>query len=400
MKSIIKYILLLIIPLLMIGGLTTSCDKDDEGIEITGTPVVKYIRSTNPDQADSLIVGAFMGSLIAVVGENLGHTREMWFNDQKATLNPAYVTNNSILVNVPSTVPSEVTNYIRFVFSDDTELLYDFSVNVPGPELASVKSEYVPDGGILVLHGDFFFEPEVIFPGDLQGQLVEVEKTSIQVVVPDGATVGPIVVKTNFGKATSSFIFRDDRNILLDFDAIVHETWTAKIAGGNDLPEITPVSGNYAYFKNDDFGAWQWVNEMTLQYWAPRGRGNVPVATGNINDLVLRFETNVPIEWKEVRMEIFFAPFSEDHGRDLPSTAMARWKPWVNGPFKTDGWVTISIPLSEFKYNKDDASDDEIGTAALENLTSLTNITMMMFGPAEGTNPVLVAVDNVRVVPL
>ncbi len=391
--------MLLIIPALMVGGLTTSCEKDDEGIKITGTPVVKYVRSTNPEQADSLIVGAFMGSLIAVVGENLGHTREMWFNDQKATLNPSYITNETILVNVPSTVPSEVNNKIRFVFSDDTELLYDFSVNVPGPEIATVKSEYVADGGTMRLEGDFFFEPKVIFPGDLEGTVTASDKTWLEVTVPAGASSGPVVVQTTFGKATSDFIFRDDRNILLDFDQKIHETWTAPIAGEGDFAEITPVSGKYAYFKNDNFGAWQWVNEMTLQYWAPRGGGNVPVATGSVNDLVLKFEANVPIEWQEVRMEIFFGPYAEDHGRDVAGTAIARWRPWKSGSYKTDGWVTVTIPLSEFKYNKDDPTDDEIGSASIDNLSSLTNITMMMFGPAEGTNPVFVAVDNVRVVP-
>ena len=60
-----------------------------------------------------------------------------------------------------------------------------------------------------------------------------------------------------------------------------------------------------------------WTNELTLQYWAPRNpRGNVPVAKGQVSDLVFRFEANVPIEWKDVRMEIFFGPYAEDHGRD------------------------------------------------------------------------------------
>ena len=46
-----------------------------------------------------------MGSLVAIVGENLQNTRELWFNDQKANLSPTYITSKTILVNVPSTVP-------------------------------------------------------------------------------------------------------------------------------------------------------------------------------------------------------------------------------------------------------------------------------------------------------
>ncbi len=66
-------------------------------------------------------------------------------------------------------------------------------------------------------------------------------------------------------------------------------------------------------------------------------------------------------------MEIFFGPFAEDHGRDAPGTVFARWKPWKTGPYKTDGWVTVSIPLTEFKYGKDDADDNETGTTSISN---------------------------------
>lgn len=388
-----QFLTLLLLISVTVG--VVSCDKD-EPLANNGTPVVHYIRSTDPGKSDSLIVGSFMGSLIAIVGDNLGGTRELWFNDQQANLNPTYITDKTIIVNVPSTVPAEVTNKMRFVFADGTEMLYDFSVNVPAPQLNSIKCEYVPDGSTVILEGDFFFEPiQVKFPGDLVAQVVSLDKTRLEVTVPDGAGAGPISVQTNFGKANSTFFFRDNRNILLDYDGKNHETWTAPI--GNSDP--APCANNYAFFKHAADGAWMWTNELTMQYWAPRGRGNVPVATGDVNDLVLKFEANVPIEWKDVRMEIFFGPFAEDHGRDQPGTVFARWRPWATGPFKTDGWITVSIPLTEFKYGKDDPDDGNAGTKKIENLSSLTNVTMMLFGPANGPNPVHIAIDNVRIVP-
>lgn len=393
--NIKKYLVLFFLPLLLIG---TSCEEDDSVVPV-GNPAVHYIRATNPLKADSLLVGAFMGDLIAIVGNDLGATKELWFNDQKATLNPAYITDKTILVNVPSTVPSEVTNKMRFVFSDGSELTHDFSVNVPGPIITGVKSEYVPDGGTLVLEGDFFFEPKVIFPDDLEGTVTLVEKTKIEVTVPDGATTGQIAVKTNFGTTKSSFIFRDDRNIILNFDDKVHESWTAPIAYASDNPTPAPVSGNYAFFKHDADGAWMWVNELTMQYWAPRGKGNVPVATGIPSDLVFKFEVNVPIEWRDVRMEIILTSYVESDGRSDPRAVHARWKPWKNGPFKTEGWETVSIPLTEFKYGPDDGDSDEVGTRKIEDLSKLTNVVMMLFGPADGANPVHIAFDNIRIVP-
>ncbi|MCB0534320.1 MAG: hypothetical protein H6574_07190 [Lewinellaceae bacterium] len=393
MKSLTIYGILLALLASLAGGIS-ACKKDDTTLS-EGLPVVHYVRSTDPGKSDSLLVGSFMGSLIAIVGENLKSTRALWFNDQQAVLNPAYITNTTILVNVPSTVPSEVTDKMRFVTADGSEYLYDFKVNVPAPEITSTKCEYVPDGGTMILYGDFFFDPKVIFPGDLEGEITLAEKTKIEVTVPAGAGVGPITVQTNFGKAKSRFYFRDDRNIILDYDVKIHETWTAPIESANP----SGCSGKFAHFKNSANGAWQWANELTMQYWAPRGRGNVPVAVGSKDDLVFKFECNVPSEWRDVRMEIFFGPYAEDHGRDLPGTAIARWQPWKSGPYKTDGWITVSIPLSEFKYGKDDPADDPNGTKSLGNLATLTNVTMMLFGPAEGTNPVDIAFDNVRIVP-
>lgn len=399
MKPFIKYISFLLLPLLLVG-IFASCEKDEESTVDSSKAAIYYIRSTDPAKSDSLIVGAFMGSLIAVVGDNLQDTKELWFNDQKATLNPTYITRKTILVNVPNTVPTQVSNKMKLVFGDGNQLEYDFSVNVPSPNITSIKCEYVPAGGKAVLVGDFFFEPiKVIFPGDVQGEIVSVEKTKIEVTVPEGATSGPITIQTNFGKAKSSFYFRDDRNILLDYDTKLHETWTAPIAKPSDNPTPAPVSGDYAFFKHAADGAWLWTNELTMQYWAPRGRGKVPVATGAVSDLVFKFEANV-MEWKDVRMEIFFGPYAEDHGRDAPGTAMARWQPWKDsGSYKTDGWVTVSIPLSEFKFGKDDPENEVNGTKKIENLSSLTNVTMMLFGPAQGTNPVYIAIDNVRIVP-
>lgn len=394
-----KYIALLMIPVLSLGLLTTSCEKEETTVAV-GNPKVKYIRTTDPAKADSLLVGAFMGSLIAIVGEDLAATREVWFNDQQATLNPAYITNETILVNVPSTVPSDVTNKIRFVFSDGSEMLYDFSVNVPGPVISGIKSEFVPDGGLAEIHGDFFFEPKVIFPGDLEAEIVFVDKTVLQATVPEGAEPGPIEIRTKFGTSKSSFLFRDDRNILVNFDDRLHETWTAPIISA-DNPDLPPCDGNFAVFKHDADGPWMWTNELTMQYWAPRGRGNEPVATGAVSDLVFKFEVNSR-EWHDIRMEIFFGPSAEDHGRDAPATAIARWKPWEDGNYVTDGWETVTIPLSEFKFYKDDPADAVNGTRGIENLSSLANLTVMIFGPNEATdstNPIYVAVDNFRVAP-
>src|SRR6188508_141794 len=122
MKSINK-ILLVLIMLTGVAGIFIACDKNNDD---SGTPSVNYVRITRPESSDSLLIGAGQGLLIAIVGNNLKNTSEIWFNDQQAVLTPTYITNTSILVSVPSQIPKKITNKMRLVFSDGKELLYDF----------------------------------------------------------------------------------------------------------------------------------------------------------------------------------------------------------------------------------------------------------------------------------
>src|SRR5699024_6442994 len=105
----------------------------------------------NPAAADSLLESAYLGNLIAVMGENLGDVKELWFNDQLATLIPTYITNKSILVNVPNNAPVEITNQMRLVFGNGSELLHGFKVDIPAPEVTSMSNEYEKVGEIAVI---------------------------------------------------------------------------------------------------------------------------------------------------------------------------------------------------------------------------------------------------------
>jgi hypothetical protein len=89
MKKIYRSILLLSIAVAMVS-VYSSCSKEDN-LPNNGQPRIRYVRVTNPVSSDSLLTGAFQGNLIAIMGENLQSTIEIWFNDQKATLTPTYI---------------------------------------------------------------------------------------------------------------------------------------------------------------------------------------------------------------------------------------------------------------------------------------------------------------------
>ncbi|MFT3935430.1 MAG: IPT/TIG domain-containing protein [Chitinophagaceae bacterium] len=214
MKNILKPVLWLI-AVIGTAGIYASCTKDNSPAQ----PVIKYVRITNPASSDSLLVGAFQGGQIAIIGENLGDATEIWFNDQKAVLTPTYITNTTILVNVPNQIPKVITNKLKIVFSDGRVLLYDFKVLISEPVLKSMDCEYVATGNEATLRGDFFYEPlTVTFTGGVKGEITSITDKILKVRIPNGALPGQVTVKTNFGEVKSDFWFRDNRNIIISSD--------------------------------------------------------------------------------------------------------------------------------------------------------------------------------------
>jgi hypothetical protein len=252
MKTFLKYILICLLPTTA-GLAVVSCD--DEETSSTGTPVIDYVRVTDPTASDSLLGSGYMGAMVAIIGNNLGGIREIRFNDQQAFVNPNYVTDNSILVVVPNLPPAEVNDLITLNFKNGTSIEHRFVVDIPAPVLQSMNSEYVDDRAVAVLNGDFYFEPiTVTFSGGLNAEVLEVDKTQLRVRVPEGAGVGPITVSTNFGTTVSDYYFRDDRNIFINSDPYIG-WWRESLVTSTLGPE--PISGNYIYVRQT-ISEWQW----------------------------------------------------------------------------------------------------------------------------------------------
>lgn len=395
MKTL-KYLLLLFVTICFAF---TSCNEDDDQ---GGDPKVKFIRVTDPNQADSLIEKASMGSLIAIIGENLGSVKEIWFNDQKALVTPTYVTESSILVNIPGLPPKDINNKMTMKLRDGRSFEFDFVVSIPAPVLSGIKCEYVPDGEIVELMGDFFFDPKVYFTGDVEAEVVEFTQKLIKVKVPEGAQVGPIEVKTSFGKIKSGFRFRDDAGVLLNMDDKLGAGWHWHPEHIQSDP--AGVSGKYYKFYDNDLDNDEWNDgAMEADLWGKSaGRPEGPLWEGGITGKALRFEANVIEEWAGGYMQFIFAPWDNENNdaHTMNDFVKGLWKPWDGAPdgkFKTEGWITVTIPLEEFKYDHN-ANDLSKQLLYPNNCGSLS---IFIRGKVSvDVNPIHILIDNVRVVDL
>ena len=115
--------------------------------------------------------------------------------------------------------------------------------------------EYVAEGDIAYIQGLYFVNEDanplkVTFTGDVDGEIVSHDVNNIAVKVPAGAQPGPVRVTSVYGTGESSLNFRDNRNIILDFDTLFpdggyNHGWHAGAGYGTE----EGISGQYLIFK-------------------------------------------------------------------------------------------------------------------------------------------------------
>ncbi len=396
-----------------VGGFS-SCE-DDCGCD----PVISHILPSKAASKDSIIASAASEEFIVIVGENLAAVTQVLFdNVPVTTLNPAFITDNYIVLQIPEVSAS--TQRITLITGQGRKAEADFAINIPAPVISMFYCEFLPAGDILRVKGRYFFNPKVSFYAE-DGSLIEAEvetkgSTELFIEVPEGVAYSkPIVVETGSGKTESDVLFRDRRNIIIDFDgfqATVEGTMVQYPLDAEDRkPEwkSTPVmqallpagfelpvgcDGLYGQINQtkDPLGEGNYI-----AYYADRG-GRSPILPlyGDFKDipvsqLVLKFEVFVPEKYaiNGAPISIFFPPRGNNggaaEGRELSKPAAnpvvpGTWwvpfqavidkpdgKPWAWKwgsaagvlPFDTEwkelsysgNWQTVSVPLATFMWN-------------------------------------------------
>lgn len=351
MKLIHQYTLFLSVVIAM-AGILISCSEDD--LPNNGQPIIDYIRVTSPASADSMIVSAGQGQMIAIMGENLQNARQLWINDQRATLSPTFITSKTIITRVPSQIPEEITNQLQVIFADGKSITYDFTVDISRPQIDFMKSEYVNTGEVATINGNFFYEPlTVTFTGGVTGEIVSVEDQVLEVRVPEGAEPGPITISSNFGETESGFWFRDNRNIIASFDGTMSGVWHGPNYIVSSDEAISPINGKFIRMKKD-LGAWGWFE----LYVGPKESDvalelkNIPAdAFAHPEKYDLKFEINTLKSLTGAAIHMYIGP---DMGGERGSTNY-NWQPNIhtNGAWETVGipWEDVYTANKTFAYN-------------------------------------------------
>lgn len=435
MKKATKYIFLAALAA-AVGASVSSCSETDAEKDKDAQPVIKYVRPVEFDKSDSLLVGAPLGARVVFVGEGLGDVQQVWFNDQKARLNPTMVTSHTVIVDIPNLIPGEVNNTARFITSTGTTLDYPFNVLVPAPRVESMSCEYAQAGEVVTIKGAYFADdpnvPLTVSFGNVPAKIRSIDQEVLEVEVPEGATEAPVVVTSIYGRSESGFHYKDTRGMMFDFDGLTglgNNGWHARPIENDG----TGISGNYMVLGNGTTamsaaGDWN-DSDFSFEYWA--GSWNTPTdypADGkrlfdfvdfkDFNNMSLKFEVCIPSSgaWQAGAMQLIFAGTDKvsmgNAGTDIYGNTvagcnntffqsdMARglWRPWTaTEAYHTDGkWITVTLPIADFVYDKD-------GKGAGSFLASEADFAsfqaFIWAGGVEGVECTpLIKIDNIRAV--
>lgn len=418
--------------LVVTGFFMMACEDEPDKYEVAGgKPTVQYVRVPDLAASDSLLTGAYMANTVCLVGENLRSVYELYFNDRKAILNSSYITDHTLMVDVPKEIPSVVTDKIYMVTKSKDTVSYDFKVLVPVPTVNSMSCEFAKPGNEVTLTGDYFIDdPNVPLTITMAGNvevtnITSITKTAVSFILPDNAPAGYINVKSIYGTGRSKFRYYDTRNILFDWDGShggmsIGHGWRD---GSKVLKEADENSIDGAYIRLEGelagkIGATWNEDSFSFNYW-PQPSAGYPELSARpefaellkkygVKGLQLKFEVNIPSSnpWQSCALQVMFTGNDAVTGNTgnntfFSDTSVPRglWLPWKNtGTYDTSGkWITVSMNLSEFNKTHEGNKCD----TALDN-TMLTGLTFFVWqGGVEGKdcNPVIM-IDNIRVVPI
>lgn len=442
MKKLVKYAAATLTALMMAGSMVSCSDTDAEK-DKGATPVIRYARVCDPQKSDSLVVAASLGAKIAFVGDNLGDVQQVWFNDQRALLNPTMVTSHVIIVDVPNTIPAKATNEVRFITSTGIETPYPFQVTIPAPRVDKMDCEWAPAGSQATFEGAYFVNDEnsplsIVFPGGKEAKIASYTQETVTFVVPEDAPEGPIKVNTLYGQCSTGFNYKDTRGMLFDFepDGITGlglegcgQGWhsPAYVSDDNSLSGI--------YIRLGDGSAtlsakdpWD-DGHFAFEYWP--GSWNTPtdypdrqgtrltdiVDFSDFQKMSIKFEMRIPESspWQAGALQLIFGGVDKislgNAGTDIFGNTVAGcnntyfqqsigrgiYRPWTTTQaFHTSGkWITVTMPLSECVY-------DINGGKAIIPLTKNDFSSLVLFvvkGGLEGVDCTpIICIDNIRAV--
>ena len=364
------------------------------------------------------------GTILTITGGNFVGVKKITFPVPGTDTALGYTvdtSHNTIIAKVPPGTPNK----------DSVRVYCTFGVGSfpypPPSTIASVNNENAADGTTLTINGtNFIGITDVVFPGGVSGTNLQVTINKITVTVPTGLSSGDTLrVVGSGGTSTSPFVFDNWMSpapgFQANFDAA--SQWSPPGAanpyfgwdqGLQWIPIFNPPGTGLA----NSTGGYVQINPQGVQ--APGEawyQDNASVTTDSgmiwtanpttdpIGNYALKFECNVQ-NWNIGAIWIGnLIP-----GTNYAWTYCANFEPWKTAPggtWSTNGWVTVTIPLTSFRTSQYSlyAASGTPATKISQIMGSDGHGKLMFVYANDGTANIPggvfnMSIDNIRIVPI
>jgi hypothetical protein len=397
MKKILHSYKLSLFVLTMMVAILQACEKDEMNGPVI-TSVTNYAASPN----DSAIQSLLPGQWVVLNGHNLQDAVQILFNGVPANFNSGLFADNHAVVQVPAVIPfptvsQDKLNTIQY-FTPHGSTTIQFNIVAPAPTIQAISNENANTGDSVYIYGtNLFLLTKVNVAGiPITEYVSSPNGTSVGFVLPELTEGGPVVVANKSGKDSTVYHINDQvKGVLCNFDNVSTFSWGTNI--DNSDTDFPSNRGAYAVLYSPVLsagdGSW-WNSQRSINtnavQWIPVSQLN-----DSIENYAFKFEINVPDDWQGTSILVL---------KDYTWTYVALCEPWkdANGntfPYKTKGWRTITIPLTEFRTNNGKGTSVKTLT---DLLGASANGVLNVFTVNNGSKPtdtgLRAAVDNLRVV--
>ena len=394
---IIKNIKHLLVAGLVCSGFAAvvSACSDDDGDAYPGgdRPVVVtaiYLEDADATVKDRKVEFARLGQVIRLEGSGFGGTRKIYVNGYETYFNTALVTDQNMVLQLLSKTPisdadPEVRDKIQFVKSSGTYSV-DFTIRAASPSISGISNSLPQVGETVTVYGANLQETtELTLPGGIKVTDIQSDEDGewYSFVMPDGVTEGGHIYSTGAnGDAQTPDFFNQSKGLILNFDGAGTQgfwSWseTGSMINDEDLVDdplntgrgkvckIIPdrlLAEGIAPLKSRATECWTAGNGNDADDWTHFVTEGLFEGTTPLTEIAFQFDVYCPQPWSGTgQIEISAQNNASWTGYGSSETKSSTtqifvWVPWLGEdgsvtPFQTDGWQTVTIPLSKFsKY--------------------------------------------------
>ncbi len=371
-----------LMSMMALSLLFSSCkEEEDYSGPITIGDV--YLQDQESSVPNREVTFVRLGQTIRIEGSGFTNLRKIEINGFDTYFNPVLATDINVILKVDNDTPiidadSSVRNTIHF-YNDGNEAEITFDIRDAAPSVTSISNTLPTAGETITVYGSGLTEiTSVVFPGDVEvtsGIESDVDGEYFTVTVPDGISEegGSLLIEGANGGAYSPAYFNFKKGVIMDFDGNgTQGSWDNGNAGmitADDLESATIGAGNtsqgyYVPHRPDTLEQFEaasnrcsevWTAGNDVDDWRTQLTDYIPTTTP-VSDIAFQFDVYVPEEWDESGF-LKICLINAFNGGEWAGYSY-NYVPWiVDGevvPFQTEGWITVTVPFSEFYEFSDD----------------------------------------------